>query len=407
MIKTHSPNTPILGLCAAFLAALAGCGSGETEHPSQPAELLAPPPSGQGVQFKMTTSLPPGTEAEHCMFVKAPAEGMNVSRDEVRFTTGSHHVLMYQTAYDEIPTKKEDGTVVDTSGVFDCSNGPTNGWKVQKLISGSQNANGDAFLKFPEGIAMKVRPGAVLMLNVHYVNASTSPLSPEVRVNLYSIPDSQLKTEGDVLFLYHPFIHIPPLSSTQARMRCKVHKDITIQNAQSHMHARGAGYRAQVGNQEPFYTNTHWEDVPVKDVGGLFVPAGEWLDYTCEYKNNEARDIYQGPKSTDEMCMLIGSYYPADTATANCLELPDVPPEQNVVGGEWVGAGKASCAETFGCVQASLAQSFEAMMACVAASDPSVSPEMSAALRCMFKSFGNGSDPAANCMTEFAACQAK
>lgn len=409
MMRLHLHSfTFVSSISLALSLALAGCGGSETENTSPPSELLAPPPEGKGVQYKMITTLPPGTEAEHCMFVKAPAEGMNITHDEVRFVTGSHHVLLYQTAYDEIPSKKEDGTVVDTSTVFDCSDGPTNGWKVEKLIAGSQNANGDAFLNFPPGVAMKVRPGAVLMINVHYINASMAPLSPEVRINLHTIPDAEVLTEGDVLFLYHPFIHVPPLSSSLARMRCRVHKDITIQNVQSHMHARGSGYQASLGTGAPFYTNTHWEDVPVKDLGGLKVSAGEWLDYTCEYKNTEAREIFQGARSTDEMCMLIGSYYPADPATANCLDDPNLPVDQNSIGGEWVGNGQATCAQTFDCIQQALGKnSFEAMMSCVTASDPAVSPEMSAAIRCMFKSFGQGKDPAMSCPMEFGACQAK
>ena len=49
---------------------------------------------------------------------------------------------------------------------------------------------------------------------------------------------------------------------------------------------------------------------------GLHVAAAATLDYHCDYHNDEARDVYQGARSTDEMCMLIGSYYPADPRTA-------------------------------------------------------------------------------------------
>jgi len=393
-------------LLALSMAALAGCGGDTEPAPNeQPDELLAPPPEGQGIQFKMNTELEPGTEGERCMFVKAPADAIFVNHDEVRYSKGSHHFLLYETTYTEIPTKKVDGTPVDTSGVFDCSDGATNGWDVTKLVAGSQNANGTSMLAFPPDVAMKVRAGAILLMNAHYINTTAEVLKPEVRINLYTVPEADVKTEGDILFLYNPFIYVAPQSQGRAHMRCPVHKDITIQNVQSHMHARGNGYAAVVGGgSEPFYTNTLWEGVPVKDFGeGLKVPAGSILDYYCDYKNAEARDVYQGPRSTDEMCMLIGSYYPADPATANCRASEDDP----FVGADWVGNGSATCAATFSCMQQALSKDFHATMPCITNSDPAVSKEMSAAVRCLFKSLGQGQDPTMVCQSEFAACLAK
>jgi hypothetical protein len=132
-------------------------------------EGLAAPPPGQGIQFSMTTTIAAGVEGEWCRFVQAPAEPLFVNRDEVRFGKGSHHFLLYETGYRTIPTAKEDGTPVDTSGVFDCSDGATNGWRITKLIGGSQNRDADSSLAFPSDVALKVEPGAVLLMNAHYI----------------------------------------------------------------------------------------------------------------------------------------------------------------------------------------------------------------------------------------------
>lgn len=410
---TKSLRFALTGPLFLSIAALAGCGGTDTNPQPTPGpeELLAPPPDGEGVQFKMVTELPAGTEAEHCMFVRGPAEGMFVNRDEVRYSKGSHHVLVYETSYTEIPAAKDDGTKVDTSGVFDCSDGATNGWSVTKLVGGSQNAEGTSFVKFPSDVAMKIRPNAVLLMNAHYVNATNAPLTPEVRVNMYTMPEADVKTEGDILFLYNPFIHVGANGEGRARMQCLVHTDITIQNVQSHMHARGVGYEARVmGEASPFYTNTAWEGVPVKDFGaGLQVKAGSFLDYHCDYKNSGMNDVFQGPRSTDEMCMLIGSYYPANAWTSNCERDPSVPVGTQVVGGDWVGNGTATCSQTFSCVQQALMnqQGLEGLTPCITNSDPSVSKEMSASMRCLFNAFGAGKDPAMACQSEFAACLAK
>lgn len=399
-------------LLASFTT-LVGCGGTDVEPgPNPPVdELLAAPAEGEGVQFKMITELAAGTEGEHCMFVRGPAAGMFVNRDEVRYSAGSHHVLVYETKYTDIPTEKADGTKVDTSGVFDCSDGATNGWAVTKLIGGSQNANGTSMLSFPPDVAMKVRPNAVLLMNAHYVNATSAPLKPEVRVNMYTIPEAQVKTEGDILFLYNPFIYVGANGTGRARMQCLVHTDITVQNVQSHMHARGVAYEAKiVGEAAPFYTSSTWEGVPVKDFGaGLQIKAGSFFDYQCDYKNAGPNEVFQGPRSTDEMCMLIGSYYPADPWTANCQREKDLPPGSRMTGADWIGNGQATCAETAACVQQVIVggKGINGIMPCVSASDPSVSKEMSASLRCLFNAYAAGKDPSTECQAEFAACLAK
>jgi hypothetical protein len=367
--------------------------------------LLDPPPDGQGVQFQMTTSLEPGVEAEHCMFVQAPDQEIWVSRDEARFDLGSHHVLLYETIYEEIPTQKDGGEEVDTSGVFDCSDGPTNGWSVTKLIAGSQNSRGDSMIAFPPGVAMPVRAGAVLLMNVHYINASDQAIEPEARINLWTVPEEEVETEGDLLFLYNPLITVPEKGSARAHWRCPVHQDMTIANVQSHMHARGVGYAAKVAGEEaPFYENDRWDNVEAKAFEpALEIAAGSFLEYYCLYDNSEARAVYQGPRSTDEMCMLIGSYYPADRATANCRA-----EDGQAIAGEWIGQGEATCAETMGCVLDIDFASYEGdevlkpIADCMVAADPSVSSESSAFLRCLI----NDRAPGTECAAEMEACQA-
>ncbi len=374
-----------------FFVFLVACGTDE------PDDLLAPPPTGQGVQFRMQTTIAAGVEGEWCQFMTGPAAEMWLERDEVRFTEGSHHVLLYETGYAQIPTTKLDGTPIDTSGVFDCSDGATNGWNITKLLGGSQNATGDSLLAFPDGVAMRVAPGAVLLMNAHYLNATDGDLEPIAAINLWTRPAAEVTTEGDLLFLYNPFIKVPASGTGRARWRCPVHQDITIANVQSHMHRRGVGYSAAVTGAAAFYENDRWEGVPVKRFeGGMTVSAGSTLDYACDYENREARDVYQGPRTTDEMCMLIGSYYPADPRTSNCTD------EHGGLGGEWVGNGTATCAATFACLQTAFESDdmIRAGSDCIDAASPTVAAESSAVLRC----FANSEDPGTECAALVATC---
>lgn len=376
-------NRPTIALAVALLTACGG-----KDNPDEPDAQ----PEAPRIHLEMSTTIDPGAEVQHCKFVTVPDSWIN--RDHIEFSTGSHHVLVYQTPYTTIPTQKDDGTPVDTSGVFDCSDGPTNGWSVTKLIGGSQNADGESLLSFPPGVGVHI--GGVLMINVHYINAQDQTLTPNVAIDLYTLEASEVTTEGDILFLYNPVIGVGPSASARARYSCPVYADITIANAQSHMHARGVGYAAAVDTNPPFYTNSRWENVPVQHYDDLVVHAGSRLDYYCDYTNTETHAIYQGPSATDEMCMLIGSYYPADPRTAACLD-----PTGQLPGGDWVGNGTATCAATMSCLQA--AGDFHAITDCMLAAKPEVAHPASELARCLF----GASDPPTQCSAQIETCAAQ
>lgn len=377
----------LLVLCGSLT--LAGCSSepsGEAPGPGE--DMLAPPAAGTGVQFKIVSSIDPGMETERCQFFKAPAEGLYINREEVRFTQGSHHVLLYKTSYADIPTKNEAGMDVDTSGVVDCPNGAGADWKIDSVISGSQSFKGDSMLNsLPEGVAVRVDPGAVFLMNVHYLNTSSEPLSADARINLYSIPEASVKEEAGVLFLYNPFIRIPASGQASARMRCPVSKDISVVSVQSHMHRRGVNFVANLTDGagapiDEIYTNTEWEAVPVKAFEPtLSVKAGQALDYRCDYKNAEAREVLQGATTKDEMCMLIGAYYPRDENLENCRD------DSGNLAATWIGSGTNDGTETLACM--GLAKSAGDFYGCIVDSCPGISEPFSAFLRCQF-SGGHG-----------------
>lgn len=396
----HSTSLRFVSVLAIGLIAACGTAEDDMVDPGE-TPILEPPPDGEGFQLAMTTHLDPGVEVEHCMFVQGPPETFYIARGETRYTGGSHHVLLFETPYTTIPTMKNDGTVVDTSGVFDCTSGATDGWSVDRVIGGSQDGDGASVLSFPPGVAMEVPGNRVLMINAHYINASDQPAEPEVRLNVWTIPQEEVTELGDVLFIYNPLVRARAEGTDRARWQCPVHQDITLINVQSHMHARGVGYEAALLGDEPFYTNELWENVPVGQFeGGMHVPAGSVLDYFCEYANSSDRSIYQGPRTTDEMCMLIGSYYPADRRTANCLDASG-----DRMGGVWVGEGTASCADSWSCITTAASGEsgvLEGVTDCVLAADPAVAVELSATLACAIAS----ENPITECAAEVEACEA-
>ena len=400
----------ICGLLAAATLTL-GCsddsGPESTPGPDNE-ELLAPPAAGEGFQYKMVTAIEPGAEVEHCQFVKAPEEGMHVWKSTSRFSAGSHHFLLYETAYTEEPTEKDDGSPIpwlDTPGVFDCSEGAFDGFSITGGLGGSQNPKGnDDIDGFPPGVARSVEPGTYLLMNAHYINTTAEVIEPQVVVNLYTRPGSEVEVQGGGFFYYNIFIKAAAQSTGRARMRCNVTEDVTLLNASSHMHKRGTGFQAVDDAGFMFFETDKWEDVPIDQwKGGIEVKAGTVIDYYCDYENNEMHDVYQGSKTTDEMCMFTGDFYPADAMTSGCGWDSPVG-EIGQLGADWVGNGTTSCAASMACMSGAAAGGLEGITDCVDASDPAVAAELSDATRCfLLQSFING-DPLEACAAEIEAC---
>jgi hypothetical protein len=389
-------------------AGAVGCSS-DAGGPTSP---LVPPPAGKGLQIKMTSTLEAGLETERCMFWRVPAEGMAVNRQEIVYTPGSHHVLVFMTPYTEIPTTTLGGKAIDTSGVFDCGeNGATGDWEVAGVAGGAQAAHGPPGIDgLPSDTAFKIAPNALLLVNAHYLNASDKALDAEIFINMYTIPPEQVTREAGILFFYNPFISVPAGSAAVAREVCAVNKDITLVNAQSHMHRRGVGYTANLldatgAQMQEIYTTTTWEHVIAKEMKpALALSAGQLIDFRCEYMNNEDHRISQGRTTRDEMCMFVGLYYPKDTKTELCGMTDDW--SGRYLAANWIGNGTVSGAATAGCLQAATAETaadgdFDA---CVVSACPAISTQTSSAARCL-ATRGLG-QCATECGTDRAACSA-
>ncbi len=395
-VAAWTQQSVLFALC---LGAVACSDSGDAEDPD-PTGALKPPAAGQGVQFKMQTTIEPGAEVEHCQFFTVGDEDLYVNRDEIRFSSGSHHVLLYLTSYDEVPTKTNDDEAIDPDAVFDCSEGVQSKFDVAGLIGGSQNATGNAMIDLPKDTAITVKAGTVLLMNSHYINTTNEPIEPEVRINLHTIEEQDVKREGGVLFWYNPFIHVGKKSSSFARMGCTIPDDINISTMQSHMHRRGVDYVAELydgDKPKTVYETTAWEDVPVTHHSpAMPVSKGSRIEFECRYENTESRDIWQGPRTTDEMCMLLGSYYPKRKGLQFCLGAAN-----------WRGDGDVSCKESLDCVRSGfLAKDrVRELTACVSEAKPDVSLPLGEAMGCLIRQFTSSDE--VDCTEPIAACDAQ
>jgi hypothetical protein len=365
-----------------------------------PNDLLEPPPAGQGLQLKMVSTIAPGQEIERCKFFQVPAEGMNVNHAVVRYVPGSHHVLLYRTGHTSIPTTTRGGKaiVVDANGAFDCAEGAAADWDVTGVVAGAQSSKAKNAGMFPPGVAAKLAPGTVLVINTHYLNATSQPLVAEARLNLYTLPDKDVVQEGGFLFFYNPFIRVPARSSASSRMRCTLPQDITLVSGQSHMHRRGVSYTASVvepsnGALTQIYESHDWEEVPLAEwLPGMPLRAGQSIDYTCHFQNPEDRQVAQGLTTKDEMCMFLGNYFPRNAELETCGFASEG-------GATFFGTGTADGKSTLECLgkYGGSPETTADFYGCVQDSCPAIGEQVTGHLKCQLTQSEEGGSCAAAC----------
>jgi hypothetical protein len=415
-MKNGSLPWPSLPVAAVVALALAGCSSSSSPSTSSGAGTstgtgpLAPPPTGQGVQFEMQTTIASGTEDERCTFVTAP-EDLWVHQESIQYTPGSHHFILWNTTYSSIPTTDINGNTVDTSGVFECPGGPPAAWSVDRYVGGSQAADAPNVLgALPDNVAIHIPAGSILMMDLHVLNTTSAALPVTVRMNLDTIPAAEVTEEAGIYFFYNPFIAVPPRATSHARMSCPVTSAVTLTTAQTHMHKWGLGGTAKLEDGtgalvQQLYTSNTWSDPPVSQwaTPPMTLEAGQQIDYECNYQNAGTTTIIQGLSAvTNEMCVFVGAYYPRDEKFETCGTTGQFADQGSAA--TYIGTGTATCAATLECLQsAEQATSPGPFYACMVDSCPGAADPLTKFLDCTFN-VPQGGSVTSVCASQINTC---
>ncbi|MDB4943608.1 MAG: hypothetical protein JWP97_3142, partial [Labilithrix sp.] len=306
---------------------------------TDPAKLSAPP-SGQG--FQLRTELFPvaaGEEVQNCYFFKvsdlAKSNGMpenepvNLHRVEIVQKVGSHHMNIFRvkSVFGLDPTK---GTVLGKNGQGECFKSPN--WADWPLVANTQQA-GQLDWTFPDGVANVFQPDEWLMLQSHFVNATSqqSPEGGEVAVNFHTIAKDQVKAEMGTVFATKQSIRVckgNPNPTFTGSCQFKNDKPAQIIGANGHFHGRGKqfdmfnwdGKSIEPDTGSKFYESRVWDEPPMlrSPELNLAVPPGGGIQYSCTYQwtpptaeagGCEALDTYdvlKHPDAKPDCCYTFG-----------------------------------------------------------------------------------------------------
>ena len=288
------------------------CSATPPAPPVDPNEIALDPPA-HGVQLQTPLFMVAGgSETQHCYWFKLPSDvDLEVVKIQVRYLAGSHHMNLYQTNQDVPEHDEECFKPVDFSS-------PTNP-NGYDMIVGSQTGSMD--WDMPPGVAFKIKAHRQLMLQTHYVNATTQTTSTgtgRVKVNLEAAADaSKITAHMGTMFANNMNVKIPPRESRSFSTQCAVPQNVNVVALTGHFHSRGKTFTVNTAMDgvtpgAEIYRSRDWAEPPFTVLPTpTQLPAGGSMYYTCNFQNDTDQEIVFGPKvETMEHCNLFAYFYP-------------------------------------------------------------------------------------------------
>lgn len=257
----------------------------------------AAPPSAWRTLITSDWSLSAGTEGYQC-------ERLTIEEDmyivEFRATTplGTHHSVL-------------------TIGNRNAPDGPSPchaGTNANAMIYGAGIDTNPIAL--PDGVAMPVRAGQQLLLNLHLYNVSDAELTGTSAVEIRTIPQSEVVHEAEVLLMGKvATLQVPPGQSTQMGS-CTMNGDVTLFMVNPHMHRYGThmrvvAERAGMEDLEIYSGDYNFEDQQIYPIEPVSMNRWDTVRVYCSYNNTSGSPVPWGDSSDQEMCFATTYRYPA------------------------------------------------------------------------------------------------
>ena len=332
-------------------ALLAGIGDlSVLRDPEETFDKPAPPPPGQGYQLHLPPfKIEPGTEREIFYATQIrdenglPVDGdIFINKVEIFYPSGSHHFILYRLTEEGI---KKDKDIREIGVVPNIGVNPADANKYRELDTADPQALGnfgidrlfvvgtqtdDTVFEFPDGVALRLPGDTVYDLNSHYINLlGDEVLHGETYVNLWTIPEEEVRYEAVEIFVSNREINVPPGATRVATMDWYIEDELerrghapdTAVNVfllTSHMHRHGELFEInQMSTGELLHRSVAYDDAPIT----LYEPrvvleSDDGLTFRCTHNNYDTIvPLRFGLSSEDEMCIIFGYYYiPTESA---------------------------------------------------------------------------------------------
>jgi hypothetical protein len=233
-----------------------------------------------------------GSDTYRCQNFANPFGGVDVEivEFESHMSEGSHHLILNYADY-------ATSTGIVPCGGLEAPQGPyTTQAKDDKLT-------------YPEGVGAFLGGSQGLRINSHYVNTTIDPFQAQITITLRRAATGTVRARAYSTFALDLNVNVQPGQTGYASGSVSLADGATLLWLLPHMHWHGTRFTVTMGAQTIFETND-WETPPFPFTPPLAVPAGQSLEYRCEYFNGESVPLTFGESATtNEMCVLVVQYY--------------------------------------------------------------------------------------------------
>ena len=257
--------------------------------------------------------IPAGNEHYQCFFVKADTGGTDAKpRGAMKFsytpdTNTVHHMVIFTSDNGEA-----DGSTRNCLAF-------ENGWNFRYaggLATGP--------LTMPDGVAAPLKPHETYVIQIHYLNASTSDVTDHTSVDVeYTPVDASYQYAAIAILGQTGFSIAADGAPHDIVGTCSIpagYPTTHVFGLWPHMHQIGTHFRVDmtlagvtttpIDETWNFGDQKLWLYLP--PTAQMFdVAAGDSITTTCTYTNNTGAIVHWGESSTQEMCFNFLYYYPA------------------------------------------------------------------------------------------------
>jgi hypothetical protein len=278
--------------------------------PSKPeylvSELLADAGDGWQSLIQAHWVMPANSESYRCARITLPKD-IIVHEFHSLSPLGTHHDSVSLVNGSNVP-----------DGVSACD-GATNGQS--GLFAGGVGGTDYAL---PKGVAMRLRAGQQILLNLHLFNPSENPLEGDSGMLVRLLPEKDAEHFAEGVLAGTIDLDIEPGRNVVQSGRCTMLQDTTIIAVGPHMHMHGVHLKAVAESSIDGTVTLSDEDYSFDSqvmypVGAVRLKAGDFVSIDCTYDNMSDRALHFGNSSLDEMCFAELLRYPvSDTPMFLC-----------------------------------------------------------------------------------------
>lgn len=186
-------------------------------------------------------------------------------------------------------------------------------------------APGNNAFETPEGKAFELKPGASIVMQIHYHRTGKEEVDLTQLGLYFAKPEEKIEKAVALSWMAKPTINIPAGEAAHVeRATFPVPADITLYSLMPHMHLLGKEMRADVeypdGETKPLIYVKDWDfnwQLSYAFIEPLEIPKGSKLHVTAVFDNSSAnrnnpsnppKAVRWGEETTDEMFLLVGMY---------------------------------------------------------------------------------------------------